>query len=121
MSTGPRIEPPSHLAEMSRTAGMDSKRWFPDKVKSDTYLIHLVLGLCGEAGELANLLKKLDRGDLNLNNAKARMEMGFEGADVFTYLLCIFDELGLDLEKVYYAKRRANEQRFNGADRSNGA
>jgi NTP pyrophosphatase (non-canonical NTP hydrolase) len=50
--------------------------------------VELCLALCGEAGELANLFKKVRRGDFTLSDA--RQQILNEIADIITYadLLC---------------------------------
>ncbi len=49
----------------------------------------------GELGELANLIKKVERGDLTLD--EARVELGKECADVVTYLDILAFRIGVDL------------------------
>src|SRR5690606_19258820 len=49
----------------------------------------------GELGEAANLLKKVDRGDLTLD--EARPALARELADVQTYLDLLAHRLGVDL------------------------
>jgi NTP pyrophosphatase (non-canonical NTP hydrolase) len=87
----------------------DSRRWFPE-VADD--LAHHVLSLCGEAGELANMVKKLQRGSLDFHDAKVRFDIVMEVTDVYIYLLNIAGLLNVDLEKAYEVKRGKNESRF---------
>lgn len=87
----------------------DSKRWFPD-TSSD--LGFHALAMVGEAGELANLVKKVLRGTISLE--EARMELAEEAIDVFIYLSNIFALLGVDPDRVYAIKRAKNEKRFGG-------
>lgn len=49
----------------------------------------------GELGELANLIKKIERGDMTLD--EARSNCGRECADVVTYLDILAFRLGVDL------------------------
>lgn len=49
----------------------------------------------GELGEMANLLKKVRRGDLSM--AEARDDLGREMADVVTYLDILAAQCGVDL------------------------
>lgn len=58
------------------------------------------IGLGGEAGELLNLLKKIKRGDFELNKAL----VAEEAADVITYGFLLLSELGVDPEKVIMNK-----------------
>lgn len=53
----------------------------------------------GELGELANLIKKVERGDLTLE--AARNDLRFECADVLTYLDILAFRLGVDLGFAY--------------------
>jgi NTP pyrophosphatase (non-canonical NTP hydrolase) len=77
----------------------------------------LVLALAGEVGELANIVKKIERGSLDPRSAAVRREMVMEATDVYIYLMNIFGVLGVDPEKSYQLKRMENEQRF-GTDSS---
>jgi NTP pyrophosphatase (non-canonical NTP hydrolase) len=66
----------------------------------------------GELGELANLIKKVERGDLTLD--EAREALGKECADVATYLDILAFRLGVDLGQVVMDK-------FNEVSRRVGA
>lgn len=55
----------------------------------------------GELGELANLIKKVERGDLGL--AEARAELLAECADVLSYLDILAFRLDVDLGRAYGA------------------
>lgn len=56
------------------------------------------IGLAGEAGELANKVKKLLRGDAN----RAELEEGIraEMGDILWYLAALADDLGVPLSQV---------------------
>jgi NTP pyrophosphatase (non-canonical NTP hydrolase) len=94
--------------------------WFPEKAED---LRHHVLGLVGEAGEVANLVKKWDRGDFQLDdtyptgNPEHRQEtmrevIGEEVIDVIIYALSLCYILGIDPDKVLEEKVRFNGMRF---------
>lgn len=104
-------KPPSPTWQLSQTAYADSKRWFPKTADSVAFT---TLALAGEVGEVANIVKKLERGSLQWNDARVRMDLAMEVADVYTYLVLLAGQLGVDLEKVYAAKRIENERRFGG-------
>lgn len=70
------------------------------------------LSLCGEAGNLANIIKLIDRGELNPEDAKAHFQMVMNLADVFVYVLNIAAILKVDLLRAYEQKVIANEKRF---------
>lgn len=56
----------------------------------------------GELGELANILKKIDRGDFTLEDVKE--DVANELADVQTYLDIMANKLGIDLGKATVKK-----------------
>ncbi|AWY07378.1 nucleotide pyrophosphohydrolase [Streptomyces phage Araceli] len=63
-------------------------------------LAYVALGLAGEAGEVANKVKKILRdkgGVLNVNEAAKIAE---EAGDVLWYLAALCDELGADLGQI---------------------
>jgi NTP pyrophosphatase (non-canonical NTP hydrolase) len=97
------------MFQLSQQAHKDSQRWFPATADD---LGHLSLALCGEVGEVANIVKKLQRGDKSLKDAQTRFHLMMEIADVQTYLLCIAGLLGLDLDKAVQHVRSENEKRF---------
>lgn len=88
----------------------DSARWFGEEKARD--IVHHSLSLCGEAGEVGNIVKKIDRGTLWLNDPGTGKKLDMELADVFIYLLNLAAIRGLDLEQAYYEKREINERRF---------
>jgi NTP pyrophosphatase (non-canonical NTP hydrolase) len=104
-----RVTEPSYVAKLALTADSDSKRWFPKTARDITFM---ALALCGEVGELANIIKKVARGTAEMTDAKTRYDIQMEMADAFTYLLDLSILLGVDLEKAYYHKRALNEKRF---------
>jgi NTP pyrophosphatase (non-canonical NTP hydrolase) len=61
-------------------------------------LTYAALGLAGEAGELANKVKKILRGDTNRDELLdgIKSEMG----DVLWYLAALADDLGVDLAEI---------------------
>jgi NTP pyrophosphatase (non-canonical NTP hydrolase) len=74
--------------------------------------MHHSLALCGEAGEIANIVKKIDRGSLNIGDEIVLHDLEGETADVLIYLLNIFGLLQVDPLKAYVAKRTFNDKRF---------
>lgn len=90
----------------------DSLSWFPAIARD---LPHHALSLCGEVGEFANILKKVERGSLEFNE-ETRMAMSSELADIFIYLCDCAAILNIDLEKAYQLKRKENIGRFGEPD-----
>lgn len=102
-------QPPSELGRLAEKAIQDSKLWFP---KTASNLSHHVLGMCGETGELANLVKKIERGSLDPAQATVRHQLVMENTDVLIYNLCVFGLLRADPLRAYNAVRAQNVQRF---------
>lgn len=70
----------------------------------------LMVSLTGEVGEVANIVKKIVRGDFKLEEKKSDIEE--ELADVFIYLLKLSYQLNIDLESTYVKKMGKNRERF---------
>ena len=94
------------LQQASKQCYEDTEKWFPHV----NNLGFMALALCGEAGELANLVKKVERGSTDMEEAEG--DMVEEVTDVFTYLLNIAHLLGMNLEEEFNRKRSINEKRF---------
>jgi|SRR6478752_54457 len=109
------------LSDLQLQAMQDSDRWFPDTSRNfELYTLAMV----GEAGEVANVVKKIMRGSkLPPTESEAvRHELAMELVDVYVYLLLMSGCLGIDLGKAYDVKRVTNEQRFsNGGGLLNGS
>jgi NTP pyrophosphatase (non-canonical NTP hydrolase) len=95
------------VAELVQGALEDNEEWFPDVSHSAFY--HAAC-MAGEAGEVINWLKKVERGSIEVGDC--RDQVAEEIADVFTYMLGLCGLLGIDLEKEYNAKRYTNAKRF---------
>lgn len=95
------------LEDLVKQCQADTHRWFPGTASS---ISHHALALCGEAGEVANIVKKVERGSISLDEARAHL--GEEAVDVLIYLCCLFAELGVDPMAIYNEKRAKNERRF---------
>ena len=88
-----------------------------DKLAASDLLLNSVLGLCGESGEVADLVKKhLFQGhDLDLDHVAK--ELG----DVAWYLAVGAYAIGLDLESIFRMNKEKLEARYPdgfSADRS---
>lgn len=101
-------DPTDHLDSLAVEMRSNSERWFPQLHNGDVNLtVFYALGLCGEAGEVGNVVKKLMRG-----NAEQLENLGPELADVFTYLLLLADECDIDLVHEYRLKAEVNDGRW---------
>jgi NTP pyrophosphatase (non-canonical NTP hydrolase) len=87
----------------------DGYRWFPEQGQS---LPHHTLALAGEVGEFANWIKKIERGDVKLEDALTQHELRGELSDIFIYVLQLAGMLKIDLYKAYCEKRAINEKRW---------
>ena len=63
---------------------------YPDECK----VVYPALGLCGEAGEVAEKVKK------NIRDGKSLDGVGLELGDVLWYISALADDLGVTLEEV---------------------
>lgn len=73
-------------------------------------LEHLLLSLLGELGESANIVKKVIRGDVVLEDVKSALSD--EIIDVLIYVLKLIYQLDINIEEVYARKLAINKQRF---------
>jgi len=83
---------------------------------------NLVLALAGEVGELAASLQWVSDSEVSewLKSSENRSQFEAELADVFSYLLRLADQTGVDLGKALRAKILVNELRYP-QDRSRGS
>lgn len=75
---------------------------------------NLILALCGEAGELAELVQwtRDDEVETYLQEPTNAQNLRSELADVFSYLLRIADVCGVDLEQALLDKIELNQTRY---------
>src|SRR3954453_20896465 len=88
----------------------DTVNWFGQEV-SDNVII-MILGLVGEAGEVADCYKKYLRGTKSRDTMLK--EIREEMFDVLYYWTHIAELLDVNVFKEYEAKRSKNEERFGG-------
>lgn len=67
---------------------------------SHTGLLYVVLGLCGESGEIAENIKKMLRDDGGILTQERLEHLTKECGDVLWYISQICFELGISLETV---------------------
>lgn len=104
------------LVTLAGTMRANSERWFPythsTQEQEMPIAVFYALGFAGEAGEVANAVKKLHRdGETPERLAALREEL----ADAFTYLLLLASEVGADLVAEYERKALICEERW-GSD-----
>lgn len=87
-------------------------------------ILYPTLGLCGEAGEVAELVKKMIRDDGHLMTVERREKLILELGDVLWYVAALALELGMSLSSVAsrnidkLASRQANNTlKGSGSDR----
>src|SRR6267142_4658097 len=62
--------------------------------------LHWVLGINGEAGEVAEKVKKIIRDKNGVMSKQDKLELGKELGDVLWYLAVFAHDLGLSLDKI---------------------
>jgi NTP pyrophosphatase (non-canonical NTP hydrolase) len=80
-----------YQAEASQTA------LYPRRMEN---LEYPTLGLAGEAGEVANIVKKIQRDNAGILNDDVRAKLKDELGDVLWYISACADELGLSLREI---------------------
>ena len=81
---------------------------------TDRDTVWWALALCGEAGELANLIKKATRGapgDPSLDEAAG--DIAYELADIVHYVDLLASHLGIDLGRAVARKYNVVSQRYD--------
>jgi NTP pyrophosphatase (non-canonical NTP hydrolase) len=80
-----------------------STKVYPEK----SAIVYPALGLTGEAGEVAEKVKKWLRGDRELD----KLELAKEVSDVCWYVTSLADDLGYTLEEILYLNRAKLQDR----------
>lgn len=104
----------------------DSRRGFPVKFATETerhdQLARDLVGLIGEVGEFANVLKKVGlalntKGYVGPSLESASAHLGEELADAAIYLFRLSVILGSDLERDLLRKMAVNDERYHDLER----
>lgn len=95
------------LGDMIEQCLEDSDRWFPETSGDITFL---VLAMMGEAGEAANLVKKVWRESHTWEQVDDALKE--EIVDVLIYLCNLMGALRMDPFEIYNKKRAYNVSRF---------
>ena len=106
---------PMDLNQYQRQAR--STALYPDLGRNPIYP---ALGLCGEAGEVADKVKKVLRDEAGVFSDERRQAIALELGDVLWYVSQLADELGFSLETVAQANldklaSRAQRQVIGGS------
>lgn len=87
-------------------------------------LLYCGLGLCGEAGEVAEKIKKLYRDSSGVITEEFKQALAKEMGDVAWYLTAMSDIIGISMEEILQinydklmARRATNTLHGNGDDR----
>ena len=94
----------------------DSTGWFGEECAND--LVVTVLGINGEAGEVADIVKKGLRGSIDPSDLRVTAHLCEELVDVFIYVLMAARILNFDIVKGYMEKREYNHRRFSNEGRT---
>lgn len=83
-------------------------------------LMYPALGLCGESGEVAEVVKKMFRDDNGILTDERRTRLAGELGDVLWYIAALCHESGLNMADVARANieklaRRRAEQKLHGS------
>jgi len=100
------------LVDHAQQCMEDSLTWWGDQPELAQSIVHHTLALCGEVGELANMVKKIQRGSLNWDDPKVQMALKMELADIYTYFANICGLTATNMKAAYEIKREQNRQRF---------
>lgn len=76
------------------------RTWNPPPRDKILDIMYLTLGVVGEAGEVAEKVKKILRNDLGVFSAEKKQELKKEIGDVIWYLSTLSYELGLSFDDV---------------------
>ena len=106
------------LVELMREMLADSERYAKHFGNEGViYSIpHNTLALAGEVGEFANIVKKIERGDLDIRDADVRMRLMMEWTDIFIYHMLIGGLIKVNPMMAYNYVRAENEKRFGQHD-----
>lgn len=106
------VPEPSNTYKLSLQCLQDGERWFGDVPNIAQGLGHHSLALAGEVGEFCNIVKKIDRHSLDINDASTRYKLAMELTDAYIYILNLAGIIHIDLERSYEVKRTENNKRF---------
>jgi NTP pyrophosphatase (non-canonical NTP hydrolase) len=71
---------------------------------NDWLIVDWSNAVCGEAGEMANVVKKIRRGDFLLDDPEHKRKLAYEMADAVIYLSLMAQRIGVDLPEAIVEK-----------------
>ena len=112
----PELSLKCNIQSLTERMKKDSAFWHK-KVHGDHGALrdHYALGLCGEAGEVADEIKKMAYDE---DRAARRVDLATELSDVLIYLLLLADHEGIDIVDAYLKKREHNINRWGDPEGS---
>lgn len=103
------------IEKIAQTMLANSERWFPSNHTTErAAVMHVTLGIAGEAGEVANKVKKL-YGYMDQRNEvpdDAYANIVEECVDTLTYCLVLLEILGADIPNAILNKITICERRW---------
>ena len=94
-------------------AATEATAIYPDSFNKElSKLIYCALGLNGEAGEVADEIKKVIRNDNGIISPERREKLKLELGDVGWYWLRIIEEAGFTVEEVMAANVEKLQKRY---------
>lgn len=105
---------PTDMDDLAKECLANSRRWFPDPHSRgmEDAIVHMALGIAGEAGEVVELIKKAHRFGENWESSLNPKKVGDELSDVIVYCLNLAELLGISIERAMRDKRHECEQRY---------
>lgn len=111
--TNPQEHGPLFFCQRPHGEFDDYQQWtlstavYPDAgTGNPAALTYAALGLCGEAGEVADKLKKVLRDKGGILDVPTKSAVAAELGDVLWYVARLADEIGLDLSDVVQSNRQ---------------
>jgi NTP pyrophosphatase (non-canonical NTP hydrolase) len=84
---------------------------YPDTLERSGKIVLHTLGLVGEAGEVANKVKKIIRDDKGFLTEKMRLALCKEMGGTLWYYIRVLDDLGVDIGEIAQLNREELESR----------
>lgn len=107
--------PLDSVTNMQAELRANSERWFPSAYKDQEKAMQTnLLGIVGEAGEMADNWKKHIRG--SITEEEMLKLNAVESVDVMHYLFQYWDYMNIDWLGIYLTKTEFNEARFGPKD-----